>query len=151
LLPNCFRHQVRQSAGSLADRMLTEWVRAHLLPKTTLRAPATTSAAEYYRAVLERRAENAQDSAENAQGSATPTADTAEGAAEPSAEMSAQQGAQQGAEMGATIRVGTVLLSTVSPVTGRPADRVLLEDQFLHKAILLVLQVRRLMGSAGLS
>jgi hypothetical protein len=143
LLPNCFRHQVRQSAGSLADRMLTEWVRAHLLPKTTLRAPATTSAAEYYRAVLERRAENAQ-------GSATPTADT-EGAAEPSAEMSAQQGAQQGAEMGATIRVGTVLLSTVSPVTGRPADRVLLEDQFLHKAILLVLQVRRLMGAAGLS
>ena len=135
---------MRQSAGSLADRMLTEWVRAHLLPKTTLRAPATTSAAEYYRAVLERRAENAQ-------GSATPTADTAEGAAEPSAEMSAQQGAQQGAEMGATIRVGTVLLSTVSPVTGRPADRVLLEDQFLHKAILLVLQVRRLMGSAGLS
>ena len=135
---------MRQSAGSLADRMLTEWVRAHLLPKTTLRAPATTSAAEYYRAVLERRAENAQ-------GSATPTADTAEGAAEPSAELSAQQGAQQGAEMGATIRVGTVLLSTVSPVTGRPADRVLLEDQFLHKAILLVLQVRRLMGSAGLS
>ncbi len=135
---------MRQSAGSLADRMLTEWVRAHLLPKTTLRAPATTSAAEYYRAVLERRAENAQ-------GSATPTADTAEGAAEPSAEMSAQQGAQQGAEMGATIRVGTVLLSTVSPVTGRPADRVLLEDQFLHKAILLVLQVRRLMGAAGLS
>ena len=131
---------MRQSAGSLADRMLTEWVRAHLLPKTTLRAPATTSAAEYYRAVLERRAENAQ-------GSATPTADTAEGAAEPSAEMSAQQGA----EMGATIRVGTVLLSTVSPVTGRPADRVLLEDQFLHKAILLVLQVRRLMGSARLS
>jgi hypothetical protein len=144
LLPNCFRHQVRQSAGSLADRMLTEWVRAHLLPKTTLRAPATTSAAEYYRAVLERRAENAQ-------GSATPTADTAEGAAEPSAEMSAQQGAQEGAEMGATIRVGTVLLSTVSPVTGRPADRVLLEDQFLHKAILLVLQVRRLMGAARLS
>ena len=135
---------MRQSAGSLADRMLTEWVRAHLLPKTTLRAPATTSAAEYYRAVLERRAENAQ-------GSATPPADTAEGAAEPSAEMSAQQGAQEGAEMGATIRVGTVLLSTVSPVTGRPADRVLLEDQFLHKAILLVLQVRRLMGSAGLS
>jgi hypothetical protein len=135
---------VRQSAGSLADRMLTEWVRAHLLPKTTLRAPATTSAAEYYRAVLERRAENAQ-------GSATPTADTAEGAAEPSAEMSAQQGAQEGAEMGATIRVGTVLLSTVSPVTGRPADRVLLEDQFLHKAILLVLQVRRLMGAARLS
>ena len=135
---------MRQSAGSLADRMLTEWVRAHLLPKTTLRAPATTSAAEYYRAVLERRAENAQ-------GSATPTADTEEGAAEPRAEMSAQQGAQQGAEMGATIRVGTVLLSTVSPVTGRPADRVLLEDQFLHKAILLVLQVPRLMGSAGLS
>ena len=135
---------MRQSAGSLADRMLTEWVRAHLLPKTTLRAPATTSAAEYYRAVLERRAENAQ-------GSATPTADTAEGAAEPSAEMSAQQGAQEGAEMGATIRVGTVLLSTVSPVTGRPADRVLLEDQFLHKAILLVLQVRRLMGAARLS
>jgi hypothetical protein len=65
--------------------------------------------------------------------------------------MSAQQGAQQGAEMGATIRVGTVLLSTVSPVTGRPADRVLLEDQFLHKAILLVLQVRRLMGAARLS
>ena len=135
---------MRQSAGSLADRMLIEWVRAHLLPKTTLRAPATTSAAEYYRAVLERRAENAQ-------GSATPTADTAEGAAEPSAEMSAQQGAQQGAVMGATIRVGTVLLSTVSPVTGRPADRVLLEDQFLHKAILLVLQVRRLMGAARLS
>ena len=135
---------MRQSAGSLADRMLTEWVRAHLLPKTTLRAPATTSAAEYYRAVLERRAEYAQ-------GSATPTADTEEGAAEPRAERSAQQGAQQGAEMGATIRVGTVLLSTVSPVTGRPADRVLLEDQFLHKAILLMLQVRRLMGAARLS
>ena len=126
---------MRQSAGSLADRMLAEWVRAHLLPKTTLRAPATTSAAEYYRAVLERRAENA--------GSALPAADTAEGAAE--------QGAEQGAEMGTTIRVGTVLLSTVSPVTGRPADRVLLEDQFMHKAILLVLQVRRMMGSAGLS
>ena len=113
--------------------MLTEWVRAHLLPKTTLQAPATTGtgAAEYYRAVLERRAENA--------GSALPAADTAEGAAE------------QGAEMGTTIRVGTVLLSTVSPVTGRPADRLLLEDQFMHKAILLVLQVRRMMGSAGLS
>ena len=128
---------MRQSAGSLADRMLAEWVRAHLLPKTTLRAPATTGtgAAEYYRAVLERRAENA--------GSALPAADTAEGAAE--------QGAERGAEMGTTIRVGTVLLSTVSPVTGRPADRLLLEDQFMHKAILLVLQVRRMMGSDGLS
>ena len=37
-----------------------------------------------------------------------------------------------------SLSTGTVLLTTVSNSTGRPADRFLLRDQFLHKALLLV-------------
>eukprot|EP00966_Prymnesium_polylepis_P204907 4747334-Prymnesium_polylepis.1 len=71
-----------ESEGTLADRMLGEWVRAHLLPKPS---------------------------------EPTPSAPPAE------------------------VRAGTVLCTTVQPASGRPADRFLLRDQFLHKAVLLVL------------
>jgi len=37
------------------------------------------------------------------------------------------------------VKVGTVLSTTVSPQTGLPADRFLIHDQYLHKAILLVI------------
>jgi len=70
-----------QSKGSLADRMLEQWVRAHLLTKPILPKPAA------------------------------PPPD---------------------------IRVGTVLV-TMSKDTGLPADRFLLHEQFLLKAVLLVL------------
>jgi len=83
---------VRQSEGSLADRMLTEWVRAHLLP----RKPMTDVA----RAAL-------------------------------------------------SVGEGAVLCSTVAAESGRPADRFLLQDQFLHKAVLLVLTAGD-EGEAGL-
>jgi len=73
---------VAESEGTLADRMLREWVRVHLLPKP---------------------------------GSQMPSAPPAE------------------------VKVGSVLVSTVSRQTGLPADRVLIHDQFLHKALLLVL------------
>lgn len=74
--------EVLKAEGSLADRMLREWVRAHLLPKVQRSIP-----------------------------SALPPAVTA----------------------------GTVLCTSVAPDTGRPAERVLLRDQYLHKALLLVL------------
>ena len=70
--------------GTLADRMLHAWVRAHLLPKPPRPAPAT-------------------------------------------------------APVG--VEAGTVLCSSVAADTGMPAERCLLRNQFLHKALLLVLQV----------
>ena len=73
---------VAKAEGSLADKMLSEWVRSHLLPKPKREAP-----------------------------SAPPP----------------------------SVGVGTVLCTAVAPSTGRPADRCLLREQFLHKAILLVL------------
>ena len=71
---------VNASLGSLEDRMLREWVRAHLLAKAPRKTPA-----------------------------APPPIITA----------------------------GSVFCSSVSADTGRPADRVLLREQFLHKAVLL--------------
>ena len=38
------------------------------------------------------------------------------------------------------VEVGSVLCTAVSPASGRPADRAMLREQFLHKA------VRRLRG-----
>ena len=38
-----------------------------------------------------------------------------------------------------SVEVGTVLCTAVAPSTGRPSDRCLLREQFLHKAIVLVL------------
>ena len=70
------------SDDDLADKMLGEWVRAHLLPKPPRPTPSA-----------------------------------------PPPEVSA----------------GTVLCTTAAPASGRPADRCLLRDQFLHKALLLVL------------
>ena len=40
-------------------------------------------------------------------------------------------------------QVGTALLTTVAAASGRPAARFLLREQFVHKALLLVLQARR--------
>ena len=37
------------------------------------------------------------------------------------------------------VTAGTVLCSTVAPATGRPSDRFLLDEQPLHKALVLVL------------
>ena len=73
---------VLQSDGSLADRTLAEWVRAHLLPKTLRPTPSTPPP---------------------------------------------------------TVTTGSVMCMTVAAETGRPADRVLLRDQFLHKALVVVL------------
>ena len=70
------------SEPNLPDRMLEEWVRAHLLPGLPPATPSPPS-------------------------------------------------------MG--VAAGTVLCTTVAPATGRPADRCLLRDQYLHKAVLLVL------------
>ena len=38
-----------------------------------------------------------------------------------------------------SVEVGTVLCTAIAPSTNRPADRCLLREQFLHKAVLLVL------------
>lgn len=73
---------VLQSEGMLADRMLEQWVRCHLVPKPTMPTPTTPPPA---------------------------------------------------------IKVGTVITTTVSPETKMPADRFLIHDQFLHKALMLVL------------
>lgn len=73
---------VAESEGSLSDRMLSEWIRAHLLPKPTTPAP-----------------------------SASPP----------------------------QVAVGSVVCSRVAPATGRPADRVLLREQFLHKSVMLII------------
>ena len=74
--------EVLKAEGSLADRMLREWVRAHLVPKVRRTTPSTLPPA---------------------------------------------------------VAAGTVLCTSVAPDTGRPAERVLLRDQYLHKALLLVL------------
>jgi len=73
---------VLQSEGTFEDRMLQEWVRVHLLPKTSKPTPATPPP---------------------------------------------------------PVKVGTVLLTMVSPESKMPADRILIHDQFLHKAVLVVL------------
>jgi len=73
---------VLASEGSLADRMLPEWTRVHLLPKPTVTASVALPAA---------------------------------------------------------LKVGAVLCTSPTAPSGRPADRFLLRDQFLHKAVMLVL------------
>lgn len=80
------REQDAPTERTLADRMLEEWVRVHLLPKPTPLPTTVTST--------------------------TPD-----------------------------VRVGTVFATTVNPLTNRPADRFLLDEQYLHKALLLVLDV----------
>eukprot|EP00308_Calcidiscus_leptoporus_P000972 CAMPEP_0119379438 /NCGR_PEP_ID=MMETSP1334-20130426/52681_1 /TAXON_ID=127549 /ORGANISM="Calcidiscus leptoporus, Strain RCC1130" /LENGTH=522 /DNA_ID=CAMNT_0007398943 /DNA_START=143 /DNA_END=1708 /DNA_ORIENTATION=- len=77
---------VVKSEGSLADRMLGEWVRAHLLPPLD-----------------------------------TPGSSTSPAMASPA------------------VAVGVVLCSRAAPSSARVADRFLLRDQFLHKALLIVL------------
>lgn len=72
---------IEKGQRSLADKMLEEWVRVHLLPWPILSPPAV-----------------------------------------PPQEVT----------------LGTVLATTVSPTTNLPSDRILLQDQFLHKALLLV-------------
>ena len=95
---------VATAEGSLADRMLSEWVRAHLLPKKQALLPKSNPL----------RSE------------ASPAA---------SVGVSSIEAPPSSSPVG----VGTVLCTSVAPATGLPADRILLHEQFLHKAILLVL------------
>ena len=74
--------EVVKSEGTLADKMLKEWVRARLLPKPPRPTPSTPPPA---------------------------------------------------------VTAGTVLCSMVPVATGRPANRFLLEEQPLHKGLVLVL------------
>ena len=81
---------VASSKGGLDDRMLSEWIRVHLLPRAS--TPETPST------------------------------------------------------LPQSVSVGTVLCTKAAPTTGRASDRFLLRDQYLHKAIILIIEQREADG-----
>jgi len=111
--------EVERTRGSLSDRMLTEWCRVRLIPPVPRSPPSDTP-------------------------SSTPSsadAETGGGVSEAVAKAIAFSEAVNLEAVDTTasrdtppspVSIGSVLRS------GRPADRFLLSDQFLHKALLLV-------------
>ena len=154
--------EVDRTSGSLADRMLTEWSRVRLVPPTLADATAADAIDDSSYRVPPKNVDGGDGGDGGEEGGGVDAEGVAKRIGEAVREAMTRaaidvggagaesaDGSADGSKSGGTVEppspvtVGTVLRA------GSPADRFLLSEQFLHKALMLV--VHELPGGASVA